>query len=40
MMRNLFWILFMILYKLGLARDGVDFFTPGLSDEDSLFGDY
>lgn len=40
MMRNLFWILFQIRYKLGLARDGVDFVTPGLSDDDSWDDNY
>lgn len=39
MMRNLSWILFQIRYKLGLARDGVDFVTPGLSADDSYCDD-
>ena len=28
-MKKLHWVLFMIKYKLGLAREGVDFITVG-----------
>lgn len=32
MIRKIRWLLFLIKYKLGLAREGVDFITAGYEE--------
>lgn len=34
MLKKISWILFVVKYKLGLSREGIDFITLGQCDRD------